>query len=234
MKKPHVTAILTAAGRGERFRKNSSPLKNLPKQLVKINGKPIIYYSLIALEKCEAIDEIFVACSNEHIDFIHNLAVKNNIAKLAAFIEGGKTRFKSVKNAFNQITAGNNKLVLIHDAVRPNITANLIESMINNLGKNDDGIVTGTKVTDTVKKVVNEHIKSTVDRSELWTVQTPQIFKYSILKDSYRKAGRKKDFTDESSMVESAGYKVKILEGSRENIKITVPKDFELLKKFWK
>jgi len=227
-----MIAILTAAGKGERFRK-SSLVQSLPKQLIKINRKPVIYYSLIALENCDEIDEIFVTCSNEYIVTIDKIASKNNISKLTMFVEGGKTRFESVRNAFNQIIAGDDELVLIHDAVRPNITSGLIDDMINNIGKNDDGIVIGTKITDTVKKVKNGNIKETIDRSELWTVQTPQIFKYSVLKQSYKKAGRKKDFTDESAMVENSGFKVKIYEGSIENIKITVPEDIELLNKLW-
>jgi 2-C-methyl-D-erythritol 4-phosphate cytidylyltransferase len=226
-------AILTAAGRGERFKK-STLRKSIPKQFLKLNQKPVIYYSLIALEKCKFIDEIFVTCSNEYIDLIDEIAFKNNISKLTMFIEGGKTRFESVKNAFNQISANDNDFVLIHDAVRPNITASLIDELFDNIGSNDDGIVTGNKITDTVKRVKNDYINETIDRTELWTVQTPQVFKYSVLKASYKKPGRKKDFTDESAMVEAAGYKVRMYEGLRENIKITVPKDIELINKLWK
>jgi 2-C-methyl-D-erythritol 4-phosphate cytidylyltransferase len=230
----HVIAILTAAGKGERFKNKSSRLKSIPKQLVKINRKPIIYYSLIALQRCRAVDEIFITCSNEYTDTIDDIASKNSITKLTILVEGGKTRFESVRNAFNQITPVDDELVLIHDAVRPNITSGLVDELVKNIGRKVNGIVIGTKVTDTVKKIKNEYIRETIDRSELWTVQTPQIFRYSVLKESYKKAGKKKDFTDESSMLEAAGYKVRIHEGPRENIKITIPKDIELLKKLWK
>jgi 2-C-methyl-D-erythritol 4-phosphate cytidylyltransferase len=134
-----------------------------------------------------------------------------------------------VKNAFIQITAKDNDTVLIHDAARPNITSGFISSLIY-AGEKADGIVTGNRITDTVKREAKSFIKDTLNRNELWTVQTPQVFKYKVLAKSYQKAGKRKDFTDESSMAEAAGYKIKLYEGPKENIKITVPEDVELMK----
>jgi 2-C-methyl-D-erythritol 4-phosphate cytidylyltransferase len=224
----HVKAILTAAGSGKRFNIKSGK-KSLPKQFVRIHGKPVILYSLLALQKCREVDEILVTCNSEYIEMIDKIVSANKITKLAMYVEGGKTRFESVKNAFKQIAAGDNDTILIHDAARPNIASDFISSLIK-ASKKADGVVTGHRITDTVKKESKLFIKDTINRKELWTVQTPQVFKYSVLADSYKKAGKKKDFTDESSMAEAAGYKIKLLEGPKENIKITVPEDVELMK----
>lgn len=224
----HVRAILTAAGSGKRF-KIKSGKKSLPKQFIRIHGKPVILYSLLALQKCREIDEILVTCNNEYIEMIDKIVSANKITKLVMYVEGGKTRFESVKNAFKQITAGDNDTILIHDAARPNVTSDFISSLIK-ASKKADGIVTGHRITDTVKKKSKSFIKETLDRNELWTVQTPQVFKYRVLAGSYKRAGKKKDFTDESSMAEAAGYKIKLFEGPKENIKITVPEDIKLMK----
>lgn len=224
----HVKAILTAAGSGKRFNIKSGK-KSLPKQFIRIYGKPVILYSLLALQKCREVDEILVTCNNEYIEMIDKIVSANKITKLVMYVEGGKTRFESVKNAFKQISAGDNDTILIHDAARPNITSDFISSLIK-ASKKADGVVTGHRITDTVKREAKTYIKETLNRKELWTVQTPQVFKYRVLAGSYKKAGRRKDFTDESSLAEAAGYKIKLAEGPKENIKITVPEDIELMK----
>jgi 2-C-methyl-D-erythritol 4-phosphate cytidylyltransferase len=222
-----VFAIITAAGSGTRF----SPGKNkIPKQFVKLNGKPVILYSLEAFQKSKHIDEILVSANYKYFDFLHSLAVQNKITKLTTLVEGGKTRFVSVRNAFLQIEGKHTDLVMVHDAARPNINKNFIEKLLNYSAKFGE-VIPGIKVSETVKRERKGIITGTVDRSNLWTVQTPQVFKYGILEKSYIKAGRKNDFTDEASLVENAGYKVRITEGEKENIKITTRDEINLIKK---
>jgi 2-C-methyl-D-erythritol 4-phosphate cytidylyltransferase len=228
MKKKKVYAILTAAGVGERFKKLSKDSN--PKQFLNLLGKPVILHSLLALEKSKLIDEIIISSNKKYFDMLHSLAQKYKIKKLSQLTEGGKTRFESVKNAFKQINGAKDDLVLIHDAVRPNISTVLVDKIIANAKKHGEVII-GTRVIETVKRDKNSYVKKTIDRSNLWTVQTPQVFRYKILKNAYKKARRKKDFTDESSLVENAGYRVMISEGSTDNIKITSPRDITLLKK---
>jgi 2-C-methyl-D-erythritol 4-phosphate cytidylyltransferase len=224
-----ITAILTAAGSGSRFSGSSS--KTLPKQFLNLNGKPVILYSLMAFQKCRLIDEIFVTAHNSHFDLIHKIVFKNRITKLTILVEGGKTRFESVRNAFHQINAMPGDLVLIHDAVRPNIKRNAVEVLINNAVKYGE-VIPGTPINETVKRVKNSIITETVNRNGLWMVQTPQLFRYKVLKKAYEKtAGMEKNFTDEAALVENAGYKVRLIEGKRENIKITSPGDLKLMKK---
>ncbi len=144
-------------------------------------------------------------------------------------VEGGKTRFYSVKNAFRQITSGNADLVLIHDAARPNVSSRLIGEILDFASKKGNTAL-GTKLSDTVKKENKGIILQTIDRSNLWTVQTPQVFKYKDLKLSYQKS-RSDKYTDESSLVESAGFRVSLFEGPNENVKLTSLSDLKLLKK---
>lgn len=223
MKKVYV--IITAGGTGSRFAKNRGAK---PKQFQSLLGKPVILYSMQVFQKCKDVSEIIISSDKKYFDFIHNLAVKNKITKLSGLVEGGSSRFQSVKNAFSSIeNAGKNDVVLIHDAARPNINVNMVRQMLSVA----DEAVIGCRITETVKKDKSGFIKETVSRENLWTVQTPQMFRHSILLNAYKKCGRKNDFTDESALVEYAGGKVKLIEGSRNNIKLTTPDDIALLKK---
>ena len=220
-------AIITAAGSGSRF---SPGKKSIPKQFIRLKGKPVILFSLEAFQKCRQIDEILVSADNSYFDFIHSLAVKNGITKLTTLAEGGRTRFISVKNAFFQISGKPGDLILIHDAARPNINRKFVEEILTSALKYGE-VIPGIKIDETVKRENKGIVTGTIDRDNLWTVQTPQVFRYSVLKKSYEKAGRKNDFTDEAGLVERAGYNVRLIKGSRDNIKITTQEDLQILKK---
>jgi len=226
----NVIAIVTAAGSGKRFSKDSK--KETPKQFLRLSNKPVILFPLLAMQKCKAISGIFISSAPDYFDFLHTLAIKNKITKLSGLVEGGKTRFESVKNAFEQIDESGSPLVLIHDAARPNVNKALIEKIINAANKYNEVII-GRRLSETIKREKNGYILETLNRENLWAIQTPQVFRYKTLKDAYRKT-RKNDFTDEASLVEAAGYRVKIIEGTKENIKITTPEDLDFLKKIMK
>ncbi len=208
-------AIVTAAGSGSRF---SSGKENLPKQFLNLKGLPVILYSLLVFQKNKHIDELFISAAPKYFDLIHKIAVKNKITKLTTLVEGGKTRFQSVKNAFLQIEGKKGDLVLIHDAARPNIDKKLTDKLIFSAEK-FDAVIPCIKISETVKREKNGIVRETVDRKNLWLVQTPQMFKYEVLMNSYNKAGRRNDFTDEAALAENAGFKVKIVEGDKNNIK---------------
>ena len=220
-------AIITAAGSGSRF---SPGKKSIPKQFIRLKGKPVILFSLEAFQRCRQIDEILVSADNSYFDFIHSLAVKNGITKLTTLAEGGRTRFISVKNAFFQISGKPGDLIFIHDAARPNINRKFVEELLTSALKYGE-VIPGIKIDETVKRENKGIVTGTIDRDNLWTVQTPQVFRYSVLKKSYKKAGRKNDFTDEAGLVERAGYNVRLIKGSRDNIKITTQEDLRTLKK---
>lgn len=216
-------AIITAGGTGSRFNSSAKP-----KQYIMLHGKPVILYSMLVFQKCKEISEIIISADKQYFDYLHNLAVKNKITKLTKLVEGGKSRFQSVKNAFFSIeSAKKNDMVLIHDAARPNIDAKLVSGLLSHSTE----VITGCRITETIKKDKNGFVKETLSRENLWTVQTPQLFLYGRLDNAYKKCGRKNDFTDEAALVEHAGYKVKLIEGSRNNIKLTTPDDLALIKK---
>ncbi len=225
-----VIAIITAAGSGSRFSGLSN--NSVPKQFLRLFDKPIVLFPLLAMQKCKAISGIFITSQYKYFDFLHSLAAKNKIYKTLGLVEGGETRFESVRNAFSQIDAAPNDLVLIHDAARPNISTVLLNGIID-LAKKHGEVIIGRRISETVKRDRKGIISETVNRDNLWTIQTPQVFRYKVLGNAYLKSKRN-DFTDESSLVEAAGYRVRIVEGPAGNIKVTKPEDLRFLKKILK
>ena len=223
-----VTTIITAGGTGSRFAQKKKSAK--PKQFVNLLGKPVIVYSMLAFQKCKKVDEIIISAEKDYFDYIHTLAVKYKINKLNRLVEGGKTRFNSVRNAFESIKENRNDFIIIHDAARPNISPALIDKIIDE----NIELVTACRISETVKRSKKGYVTETLNRENLWSVQTPQAFRYNVLQSSYKKCNSRIDFTDEASVVEFAGYKVKVIENSRENIKITSPDDLSYLKKIMK
>lgn len=227
-----VHVIITAGGTGSRFNKSSkSSLK--PKQFMSLHGKPVILHSMQKFQKCKEVKSIYISASKEYFNLLHQVAAKNKITKLKALVEGGKTRFESVRNAFEQVNCDVDDIILIHDAARPNVTKEDIGSLISASQKYGE-VILGVRVSDTVKRISGSIIKDTVDRNDLWLVQTPQAFRYDVLSRSYIIAGSRTDFTDESSLAEFAGYEVRVTEGNRYNIKITSAEDMQVLKKIMK
>jgi len=170
---------------------------------------------------------------NRNILITCTLAVKNKITKLTGLIEGGKSRFESVLNAFNHLNCRVDDIVVIHDAARPNLSRAELNIFLET-AKKEGEVIPGVSVSETVKKCKGGFVLETIPREELRLIQTPQAFRYDVLSRSYIVAGKRADFTDEASLVENAGYKVKIVEGNRFNIKITSIEDMTLLKKLMK
>jgi 2-C-methyl-D-erythritol 4-phosphate cytidylyltransferase len=222
-----IIAIVTAAGSGSRF---SSNRRGLPKQFQNLNGLPVIIHSLRVFQNSRLIEEVIISADPKYFDFLHRLSNKHKISKLTTLVEGGKTRFQSVKNAFFQTEGKKGDRILIHDAARPNIGRKPVEDLIS-ASKKFGEVIPGIRISETVKREKSGIVHQTVDRNNLWLVQTPQVFRHEVLLKAYQKAGRKSDFTDESALVEFAGYKVRIIEGEKNNIKITTPDEIKTLKK---
>ncbi len=229
-----IFCIITAAGSGERFGKGSSV--NLPKQFINLYSKPVIVHSLEVFQKCAYITEILVSTNPAYFDLIHTLAMKYRITKLRAVVEGGRTRFESVRNAFRQIECTGNDIVIIHDAARPNINKSFVNSIVEDSLKYGE-VIPGCRAEETVKRVNKKgFVQETVERSKLFLIQTPQAFRYKTLSSAYAKSVklRKTDFTDEAQAVESSGFRVRLIAGLRGNVKITTAEDIILLKKLMK
>jgi 2-C-methyl-D-erythritol 4-phosphate cytidylyltransferase len=221
-----ITAIVPAAGMGKRFK------DTLPKQFVSIEGKPILSYTIQKIHDCKEIDEIYLVVSEDKIAFCREeLVEKNNFPKIHKIIAGGKERQDSVYNGIKEL-GSEVGLVVIHDGVRPFVDSGIFCDVINE-AKGCGAAIAAIPEIDTIKQVSSEGmVEKTLKRDSLWRVQTPQVFRYDILKKAYEKAFMENHYaTDDSALVEWAGYQVKVVKGSPYNIKITSPEDLELGKR---
>lgn len=214
--------IIPASGSGNRFGTKT------PKQFYKIDGKEIIVHTLNRFNAVKSIKSIFISTKLDYVDFINHLIKKHKFTKVNKVLVGGEHRQDSVYNALMEIKANNNDRIIVHDAVRPFVSKKLIEKLMVESLKTDC-VVPALRLTDTIK-LTNEKsfVIRTVSRDNLWSVQTPQIFNYHKLKKSFQKM-KQSGFigTDEASLMEYAGYKVKVIEGETTNIKITTRKDLK-------
>lgn len=215
-----TSVIIVAAGVGKRMG------SSIPKQFLELNGKPILHYTIDTFEK-SVVNEIIIVTNKENIDY-----VKNEIAlpfkKVKAVVAGGSERQYSVYNGIKTVDK-NCDIVLIHDGVRPFVTQDNINDIIAETAENSCCVL-GMPIKDTIKMCdENGFVSSTPQRSLVWQAQTPQAFKYDLILNAYEKA-MSDDFlgTDDSMLVERLGYKIKMVKGSYQNIKITTPDDINI------
>lgn len=221
------TLIVAAAGVGKRMG------LSYPKQFLEHNGKPLFINVLEIGEKSKLISDIIVVTGKELKEEVKSMCEKFKITKVKHIAEGGKERQDSIYNALK--FCDKNSIIAVQDGVRPFFKEKYLEDALNELKNNShiDGVVAGVPVKDTIK-VVNEEgiIISTPVRSTLVAAQTPQVFRGKILIEAYEKAKEENFFgTDDSSLVEKYGGKVKISLGDYGNIKITTIEDISFLKR---
>ncbi len=221
--KDKISVIIVAAGKGTRMN------HSLPKQYLPLEGKPILAHTLINLSKIPAVDSITLVVSEDRIDWCKKKIIdKFNIKKVEKIIAGGETRGESVVNGLQSLDK-KTQIVAIHDGVRPFITASVFNNIIKHIGK-FGAVICAIPVRDTLKNVNEKNeVKSTQDRKGLWLVQTPQVFRYSLIMQAYKKASEEGfQTTDDAGVVEKLPHTVKIVEGSSFNVKITTPEDLIL------
>ena len=214
--------IIVAAGSGSRMN------MGINKQFIKLKDKEIIVYTLERFYKHKNIDEIVVVVKEEEAEFFKNEIIDKYNFENIKIAYGGKERQNSVYNGLKMLD-DKCDIVLVHDGARPFISKSLIDNCIEE-AKNHNAVVVGVPVKDTIK-VINEDndIVDTPERSKLWAVQTPQTFNYDILVKSYEDAFENEFYgTDDAMLVERIGYKVKMIEGSYNNIKITTQEDLNI------
>lgn len=218
--------IIPASGSGVRFSGKT------PKQFVKIAGKEVLVHTLERFNAFKGIDSVLIATQKIYFERILKLVFENNLAKVSKVVEGGERRMDSVYNALMNISCRKDDFIIIHDAVRPFLSKYLISRLLKE-SKKHPAVIPGLSINDTVKRTDKKFIvKETIPRENLFSIQTPQIFRYDILVKSFEKAYRENyTGTDEASIVENAGYKIKLIDGEAVNIKITIKKDIEFLKK---
>jgi 2-C-methyl-D-erythritol 4-phosphate cytidylyltransferase len=212
-----ISCIIVAAGSGRRLG------ARIPKAFVKINGKPMLEYSLEAYQNCKHINEIILVKTPAYQ--FNGLKYFDRFSKLAAIVSGGKERLDSVRAGLNSVSPQAD-MVMIHDAARPLIRPEQIHSVISAVKKHGAAIL-ASPVTDTIKSADKHIIKRTVDRAGLWKAQTPQGFRKEILERSHFDQ-RIRSVTDDSQLVEMIKGKVFIVPGDDSNIKITTPIDLEI------
>ncbi len=216
-----VWAILVAAGRGERLGGER------PKAFAKLRDRPLLAESLERLEDSEWIEAIVVVVQEDWVEPAILLAEELGVGKVNACVPGGETRADSVRLGLAEVP-GEAAVILVHDAARPFLPAEVIDRVLEALGEGWDGVVPGLAVADTLKHAsADGAVDETVEREGLYGVQTPQAF----VADTFRRAlgGSTASPTDCAGFVEASGGRVKIVEGDRRLVKVTTPGDLELV-----
>lgn len=213
--------IIPSGGKGLRLG------TEVPKQYVKVHDRELISYTIEIFEKCELIDEIVISAQKDYFDLLKKVIRDNNFNKVVKIVEGGKERQDSVYNALSSLSAEDNDLIIVHDAARPLLSQNVLINSIQ-IAEKFDNVVVAIKAKDTLLKG-DKFVSGYLNRSEIYYAQTPQIFRFSILKNAMEIA-KNSNFigTDESMLVHKSLQKVMIVEGSFFNFKVTTKDDLDL------
>ena len=217
--KQKVTAIVPCAGVGRRF---SSSIR---KPFVELGGIPLLIHTLRRLQEAEQIAEIIPVFRQEDMHRALRIIESYNLDKVKRVVPGGKERQDSVYNALRLIE-GAEQLVLVHDGVRPFLSAGLIARLLREV-YGVDGVIPGIPVKDTIKEVEgNGLVVSTLRRDRLMAIQTPQVFPLQVLKVAYEYAYSNRIYaTDDAALVERLGGRIRVIPGDPMNIKVTTPED---------
>lgn len=224
-----IVAIVAAGGIGSRFG------SSINKQFIHLRGKPILAWSLEALQLCHLINDIILVVPEKEISSTQSMVKEYAFSKVSRVIAGGRERQDSVYNGLK--AAGNSAdIVVVHDGARPLIAPEIVSEAILGL-EGYDGTLVAVPVKDTIKETLSGPaepiVNKTLDRSRLWSVQTPQVFRFTTLMQALDQA-KQDGFsgTDDASFVEHYGGKIKVISGSYKNIKITTPEDLAIAEVF--
>lgn len=219
---PKYFAIVPAAGSGARFG------AEVPKQYLLVDGNPLIYYTLRALCACPHLDQVWVVLSPQD-EWWGGFDWRPLGEKLRVAYAGGATRAESVMGGLNAAAAeaADSDWVLVHDAARPGLTGELLRRLIETLTSDPVGGILALPVADTLKRADAEgRIQATEPREALWQAQTPQMFRYGLLRAALARAS---GVTDEAGAVEALGYRPRLVRGESSNFKVTYPADLVVM-----
>lgn len=221
------TAIVLAAGQGKRM--NSK----IQKQFLEVKGYPVLYYSLKVFQESPLIDEMILVTGENVLSYCREKIVdKYGFTKVKKILPGGKERYDSVYAGL--LACEDCDFVFIHDGARPFISEEILERGLEGV-RETGACVVGMPSKDTVKLAENGFVKETPERSSVWTIQTPQIFSYSLIRKAHENIRRKdmSGITDDAMVVEQeTGAKIRLAMGSYQNIKITTPEDLAIAEAF--
>lgn len=228
MDKNFVSAIIVAAGNSTRMGTGR------PKIFEDILGIPSVVYTLNEFNICDLVNEIIIVCKEEHRDTIKNLIKENKISKFKCFANGGDTRQESVFEGVKCVSEDSTHL-LVHDAARILITKDIIENAVHDSFKEKFSAV-GVPIKDTVKLIDDKNfIIKTIDRSRLFSIQTPQVFERKFYLKAMEKAiFENKNYTDDCQLIENFGGKVHFVMGSYSNLKLTTMDDVPIFESILK
>lgn len=216
-----VQAIIPAAGSGERLK------SALPKSFVEIRGKPLCVHALEAFERSRTVDSVILVGARQHLKEFGRLVERFSLRKVVKIVAGGETRCVSVAKGL-AVLDRDTDIVVVHDAARPLIDPAVIDQAVEQLNE-CQALVVAVPVSSTLKAASQEGkwIERTIDRKNLWEIQTPQVFQKDILAKAN---AQNKDIhaTDDAMLVEHLGIRVKVFPGDRRNIKVTTPEDIAL------
>ncbi|GAB5538841.1 MAG: 2-C-methyl-D-erythritol 4-phosphate cytidylyltransferase [Salibacteraceae bacterium] len=212
-------AVIVAGGRGLRMQ------AEIPKQFLNLNGSPVLMHTIEVLNRALAEDaEIILVLPDDQISFWNSLCVTYNFQIKHSIVEGGKTRFESVKNGLN--TCVGQGIVGIHDGVRPLVTESFIQHCFAHAQRHGSALPV-VSINQSLRKRLDDGDSKPVDRDGMVSVQTPQCFDLSAIKKAYEQ-GFHPRFTDDASVFEADGNRVSLVDGEPTNIKITTPQDMKI------
>ena len=222
-----VGAVITAAGSSQR-------MGGADKVLALLGGKPILARVIDVFHRCQSVGQIVVVMTEKNVKWCQQLVTEQGWSKVTDVCLGGERRQDSVAAGLSRLKDCH--WAVIHDGARPLLTEDLIYRGLTE-AEETGAAVAAVPVSDTIKLAGDDHIvQQTLLRHNLWAAQTPQVFRFDIITEAYHRA--KGDVTDDASLVEQLGYRVKLYMGSYDNIKITAPEDLALaevlLKKYGK
>jgi len=224
-----VTALVPAAGMGKRMG------KAVAKQFLPLGDKPMLAHTLLAFQRSSEIDEIIPILSEEDMETcLRDVIEAFHLTKVKTLVVGGKERQDSVYNGIRKLEK-DAAVILVHDGVRPFVTHEMIRECVE-AARKGECVAVGVPLKDTIKQVDEKGIvRQTLERSGLWAIQTPQAFPVKVLRKAYDESQKNNVYgTDDATLVERAGNKVRVLMGSYENIKITTPEDLILAEEILK
>lgn len=216
-------ALLLAGGKGLRMG------VDLPKQFLLLAGKPVLMHTLEAFHKADPTTEIILVLPAEHQEFWTDLCAKHRFTLQHQVVTGGAVRFDSVRNGLDRINEAG--LIAVHDGVRPLVSPELINRCFAKAAEKG-AVIPVFELTESIRRIEGSRSYAE-DRSRYRSVQTPQTFRSEILKIAYQQPFQPV-FTDDASVVEAAGYEIALVDGNRENIKITTPQDLLLAEQLLK
>ncbi len=214
-----TAAVIVAAGRSERF---GGPV---PKQYLEVAGRPLLAWTVQRFESAASIDTVLLVVAEDQLLYVSEKVVDPyGYSKVIKIVPGGESRQESVLNGLTRLPIST-ELVAIHDGARALTNPDDIDAVVA-VAEKDGAAMLATKVTDTVKRAKDNYVLSTLDRSDLFLAQTPQAFGYDMIVDVHRRAAQEGcEATDDAALVETAGFKIKLVESMYPNQKVTTRED---------